>query len=266
MSAVPSLVGLLLSVAPASTQAADTQHVYAEDQLTVAPMVLRQPPMGYPDSLKRSGIGGTVRVSVVLDAKGRPDSGSVRVVSTPDTALNGPARAVVAGSHFAPGRAEDRAVRARVVVEVVFDPRDTAAAPSPEYEEEDSLSQKPALLFGPRLDYPEDLRRNRIQGRVLVQAILDTLGRIEPGSIQFVMTPDPGFHAGLAVSRVGAVSTRPSERSSGAVTRADAGRLQAAWTSIPLSGERRPSPQMSALSDTNRPSSESRGVICAGGG
>ena len=48
--------------------------------------------------------------------------------------------------------------------------------------------------------------------------------------------------------------------------RADAGRLQAAWTSISLSGERRPSPQMSALSDTNRPSSESRGVICAGGG
>ena len=37
------------------------------------------------------------------------------------------------------------------------------------------------------------MRRNRIQGRVLVQAILDTLGRIEPGSIQFVMTPDPGF-------------------------------------------------------------------------
>ncbi len=193
MSVVPSLVGLLLSVAPASTQAADTQHVYAEDQLTVAPMVLRQPPMGYPDSLKRSGIGGTVRVSVVLDAKGRPDSGSVRVVSTPDTALNGPARAVVAGTRFAPGRAEDRAVRARVVVEVAFDPRHTAAAPSPVYEEEDSLSQKPALLFGPRLDYPEDLRRNRIQGRVLVQAILDTLGRIEPGSIQFVMTPDPGF-------------------------------------------------------------------------
>ncbi len=193
MSAVPSLVGLLLSVAPASAQAADTQHVYAEDQLTVAPMGLRQPPMGYPDSLKRSGIGGTVRVSVVLDAKGRPDSGSVRVVSTPDTALNGPARAVVAGTRFAPGRTADRAVRAQIVVNVEFDPTKEETAPAPIYDEDDSLTQKPALLFGPRLDYPEDLRRNRIQGRVLVQAILDTLGRIEPGSIQFVMTPDPGF-------------------------------------------------------------------------
>ena len=210
VSAVPSLVGLLLSVASASAQAADTQHVYAEDQLTVVPVVLRQPTV-YPDSVKRRGIGGTVGVSVVLDRKGHPDSGSVRVVSTPDTALNEPARAVVAGSHFAPGRAEDRAVRARVVVEVVFDPRDTAAAPSPVYEEEDSLSQKPALLFGPRLDYPEDLRRNRIQGRVLVQAILDTLGRIEPGSIQFVGTPHAGFMMSVA-QYLGLARFRPGRR------------------------------------------------------
>ena len=131
MSAVPSLVGLLLSVAPGSAQAADTQHVYAEDQLTVAPVVLRQPPTVYPDSLKRSGIGGTVRVSVVLDAKGRPDSGSVRVVSTPDTALNGPARAVVAGTRFAPGRTADRAVRAQIVVNVEFDPTKEETAPAP---------------------------------------------------------------------------------------------------------------------------------------
>ena len=211
VSAVPSLVGLLLSVAPASAQAADTQHVYAEDQLTVAPMGLRQPPMGYPDSLKRSGIGGTVRVSVVLDAKGRPDSGSVRVVSTPDTALNGPARTVVLGSHFAPGRTEDRAVRARIVVDVAFDPLDTATTPSPIYDEEDSLSQKPALLFGPSIVYPEDLRQNRIQGRVVVQVILDTLGRVERGSLQFVATSHAGFM--MPVSQyLGLARFRPARR------------------------------------------------------
>jgi len=37
------------------------------------------------------------------------------------------------------------------------------------------------------------LQRNRIQGRVVVQAILDTLGGVEQESIQFVVTPDPGF-------------------------------------------------------------------------
>jgi len=192
VSPVLSLAYLLLSVVPASAQAVDSQPVYAEDQLSVAPVVLRQPTV-YPDSLKRRGIGGTVSVSVVLDRKGRPDAGSVRVVSTPDTALNGPARAVVLGSHFAPGRAEDRAVRARVVVEVAFDPLDTATAPLPIYGEDDSLTQKPALLGRPPIQYPEDMRRNHIQGRVLVQMILDTLGQVERGSIQFATTPDPGF-------------------------------------------------------------------------
>ena len=192
MSAVPSLVGLLLSVASASAQAADTQHVYAEDQLTVVPVVLRQPTV-YPDSVKRRGIGGTVGVSVVLDRKGHPDSGSVRVVSTPDSALNGPARAVVAGTHFAPGIAREHTVRVLMVVAVLFDPLDTATAPAPIYGEDDSLTQKPALLFGPPINYPEDLQRNHIQGRVVVQAILDTLGGVEQESIQFVVTPDPGF-------------------------------------------------------------------------
>jgi TonB family protein len=182
----------LVSVAQASAQAADTQHVYSEDQLTVAPLVLRQPPTEYPDSLKRRGIGGTVLVSVVLDAKGRPDSGSVRVVSTPDTALDGPARAVVTGTSFAPGRTEDRAVRARIVVNVEFDPAKAATAPEAIYGD-DSLTEKPALLFGPAIDYPEDLRRNGVQGRVVIRAVLDTLGRIEPGSIQFLTTPHPGF-------------------------------------------------------------------------
>ncbi len=192
MSPVLSLAYLLVSVARASAQAADTEHVYSEDQLTAAPLVLRQPPTEYPDSLRRRGIGGPVRVSAVLDAKGRPDPGSVRVVSTPDTALNGLARAVVAGTHFAPGRMEQRAVRAQIVVSVEFDPAKAATAPDPIYGD-DSLSEKPAVLFGPPVDYPEDLRRKGVQGRVVIRAVLDTLGRIEPASIQFLTTPDPGF-------------------------------------------------------------------------
>ena len=39
---VLSLAYLLLSVAPASAQAPDTQPVYSEDQLSVAPLVLRE--------------------------------------------------------------------------------------------------------------------------------------------------------------------------------------------------------------------------------
>ena len=192
MSPLLPLSGLLVSIAR-GPQAPDTQHVYSEDQLTVMPVALRQPPASYPENVKRRGGANTVRMRVVIDRKGHPDSGSVQVVSTPDSALDARARAVVVGSVFAPGRTEHGTVRAAIVLEVAFDSSDSATAPPPIYSEDDSLTEKPAVIFGPQVDYPEDLRRNHIQGRVLVQAILDTLGRVEPGSIQVATTPDPGF-------------------------------------------------------------------------
>jgi len=37
------------------------------------------------------------------------------------------------------------------------------------------------------------LKQAGIQGRVLVQAIVDTLGRAEQGSIKVLQSPNPGF-------------------------------------------------------------------------
>ena len=55
------------------------------------------------------------------------------------------------------------------------------------------VEEKPAVLSGPTLQYPELLRQARIQGRVLVQAIIDTLGRAEPPSVKVLQSPNPGF-------------------------------------------------------------------------
>src|SRR5216110_1216508 len=55
------------------------------------------------------------------------------------------------------------------------------------------VEEKPAVLSGPTLQYPELLRQAQIQGRVLVQAIIDTLGRAEPPSIKVLQSPNPGF-------------------------------------------------------------------------
>jgi TonB family protein len=49
------------------------------------------------------------------------------------------------------------------------------------------------FLSGPRLQYPNLLRQAGIQGRVIVRAIIDTTGRAEPGSVQVVESPHPGF-------------------------------------------------------------------------
>ena len=53
------------------------------------PVALRQPPASYPENVKRRGGANTVRMRVVIDRNGHPDSGSVQVVSTPDSALDG---------------------------------------------------------------------------------------------------------------------------------------------------------------------------------
>ena len=55
------------------------------------------------------------------------------------------------------------------------------------------VEEKPAVLSGPRLQYPALLRQAQIQGRVLIQAIVDTLGRAEPPSVKVIQSPNPGF-------------------------------------------------------------------------
>jgi len=55
------------------------------------------------------------------------------------------------------------------------------------------VEEKPAVLSGPQPVYPELLRQAQIQGRVMVQAIIDTLGRAEPSSVKVLQSPNPGF-------------------------------------------------------------------------
>jgi TonB family protein len=55
------------------------------------------------------------------------------------------------------------------------------------------VEEKPSVLSGPQLQYPELLRQAGIQGRVMVQAIIDTTGRAEPPSAKILQSPNPGF-------------------------------------------------------------------------
>ena len=55
------------------------------------------------------------------------------------------------------------------------------------------VEEKPDRLTSPPLQYPELLRQAGITGRVMVSAIIDTLGRAEPASIKILQSPNPGF-------------------------------------------------------------------------
>ena len=55
------------------------------------------------------------------------------------------------------------------------------------------VQQRPELVSSPPLLYPPAMRQARIEGRVVIRAIIDTTGRIEPASVKIVQTPNPGF-------------------------------------------------------------------------
>jgi protein TonB len=68
-----------------------------------------------------------------------------------------------------------------------------------------SIEEAPVLLAGPALAYPEGLRRAGITGRVVVAAVLDTLGRAEPGSVAIVRSPNRAFDAAARDYVIGAL-------------------------------------------------------------
>jgi protein TonB len=55
------------------------------------------------------------------------------------------------------------------------------------------VDERPALLSAPKVKYPEVLKRAGIEGEVIVQAIIDTTGRAERGSVKVLQSPNPGF-------------------------------------------------------------------------
>ena len=64
------------------------------------------------------------------------------------------------------------------------------------------MVEKPVMALGdgPRPRYPDLLRSAGVEGEVLAQFVVDTSGRVEPGSIRVLRTSHPLF--AQAVERV----------------------------------------------------------------
>ena len=57
------------------------------------------------------------------------------------------------------------------------------------------VQRKPELLSTPKLQYPEGLRQDAIEGDVWLEFIVDTIGRAEPQTLKVLMADDPLFEA-----------------------------------------------------------------------
>ena len=58
---------------------------------------------------------------------------------------------------------------------------------------ESIVEEKPSILSGPQLVYPDLLRQAGIQGRVIVQVIVDTTGRAEMNTFKVLKSSHDGF-------------------------------------------------------------------------
>lgn len=86
-----------------------------------------------------------------------------------------------------------------------FDPRDFtgtgvesgrangADAGTDRVYEASAVDEQPQLLAAPAPLYPTLLRDAGIAGRVMLQAVIDTTGRVDPATVKVLHTPNPGF-------------------------------------------------------------------------
>jgi TonB family protein len=58
----------------------------------------------------------------------------------------------------------------------------------------EAVDEKPERLSSPLPAYPLLLKQAGIEGVVMVQAVIDTMGRVEPGSLTITQTANPGFN------------------------------------------------------------------------
>lgn len=210
MRSFTPLLALLVAM-PLSAQQADTTRVYDLHEVEVAPRPRNTPEFiealnrSYPPHLRAAGVGGTVQVGFVVGADGGP--GEVRVLSTPDTGLDGPSVQAVALLRFDPAQVQGRAVPVRVElpitwrVEAAPEPaRQDAAEAAPdtawayELEEVDVLPRlrnaqavQRALVAG----YPAPLRQEGREGEVLVRFRIAPDGTT--GHFSVVRATHPGF-------------------------------------------------------------------------
>jgi protein TonB len=115
----PSAPAAAPAPAAAFTSAVDLTYYSARD-LDVQPRALREIVPGYPDDADRQRLSGKVRLQLKLEADGRISDIEV-VSSSPPGVFEESAIKAFRDARFASAQKNGRPVRARVVIEVLYD-------------------------------------------------------------------------------------------------------------------------------------------------
>lgn len=106
--------------APVEVTSAVDLTYYSARELDVQPRALREIVPDYPPNADRRRLSGTVRLQIEIEADGRVRDVSV-VSANPPGVFEDSARAAFRDARFAPAQRNGRPVRARVLIEVVYE-------------------------------------------------------------------------------------------------------------------------------------------------
>lgn len=123
---MPMAVGALLLMMMAPQSVSAQEAVYVASDLTTLPKMAsmdkaaRAVQAAYPEHLRTRGVSGTVQLQLIVGADGKVEPESIQVVSASVEELGDAAKKAATRLEFTPGKVNDAAVRAKVVLPITF--------------------------------------------------------------------------------------------------------------------------------------------------
>lgn len=120
------LIFLCIAATPAVAASQPAAVIYLAEELDDLPAfasphsAAKTMTDSYPASMRRLGITGLVQVQFVVSATGRVEPGSVEVLSSTAPVLSTAALQALPSIQFTPGKVDGRAVRARVLLPIIY--------------------------------------------------------------------------------------------------------------------------------------------------
>ncbi len=69
----------------------------------------------------------------------------------------------------------------------------------------DQVDEPPTVISPPVVEYPDLLRQAGIEGTVVIEAVIDTAGRVEPGSVKVLRSSNHAFEASARAAILGSI-------------------------------------------------------------
>jgi TonB family protein len=200
--------------------------IMAYEDVEVKPDPVSLPKPVYPEQAKNDGIQGDILTKVLVGADGTIEKALIQESSSFEILDNAALEAVQA-AEFKPARHEDKPVRVWVMIPIRFTLTNAEVSKSTEKDESiiayHIVEVKPRPINIPTPEYPEIARKNGIEGRTVVRALIDFDGSISATEI-FSSSGDESLD-NAAVSAVRQSMFEPASHD---------GKPVKVWVSIPI--------------------------------